>query len=71
MGLNDKKKSGFELSKDQKKMLPAVLIPLAVIVLIMFIVLSDKKQAEPLCTVGNGGGERGRRSRHGRSGRGF
>lgn len=48
MGLNDKKKSSFELSKDQKKMLPAVLIPLAVIVLIMFIVLSDKKQAEPV-----------------------
>ncbi|WP_432627796.1 hypothetical protein [Brotaphodocola sp.] len=44
MGLNDKKKSGFQLGKDPKKMLPVVLIPAAVIVLIAVIVLSDRKQ---------------------------
>lgn len=44
MGLNDKKKGGFQLGKDPKKMLPVVLIPAAVIVLIAVIVLSDRKQ---------------------------
>lgn len=45
MGLNDKKKGGFQLGKDPRKMLPVVLIPAAVIVLIAVIALSDRRQA--------------------------
>ena len=47
MGLNDKKKTEFQLGKDKKKMLPVVAVPLAVIALVAVILISGKKETQP------------------------